>query len=153
RVGSGAAHAVLVRLAGNAAAVERLRREATARLRSPREIPDAAWQAVADAPADAEVSLRATWPPALAYDVDAADAVLYPGIETLHLLTPLDAAATRDLRAAAEGREGALVVERAPSELRRAVGTWGTPRLPGAIAQRLRAAFDPNGVLAPGRVP
>lgn len=152
-VGSTAPHAVLIRIGGNAPAVERLRREVTSRVPAARETEGAAWQAVADAPADAEVSLRGTWPPALSLDVEATDAVLYPGLETLHLLAPLDAPRVADLRAAAERRDGALIVERAPSDLRRAVGTWGTSRTPAAIAARLRAAFDPNGVLAPGRVP
>ncbi|MDE3101154.1 MAG: FAD-binding protein [Chloroflexota bacterium] len=152
-LGSSAAHAVLVRLAGNAAAVERLRRELASRAPVTREVDATVWQVLADAPADADVSLRATWPPALAMDVDAGDAVLYVGLETAHLLAPLDARRIAELRAGAERREGALVVERAPSELRRSVGTWGTPRVPAAVAQRLRDAFDPNGVLAPGRVP
>jgi hypothetical protein len=59
----------------------------------------------------------------------------------------------RSLRATLEAAGGALVVERAPRELREAVGTWGTPRLPLSIARRLREALDPNAVLAPGRMP
>jgi hypothetical protein len=48
---------------------------------------------------------------------------------------------------------GAMVLERAPSDTRRSLGTWGKHRTPHGVAVALKERFDPNGVLAPGRMP
>ena len=45
----------------------------------------------------------------------------------------------------------ALVIERAPSELKRSAGVWGEPRGDFALMQRLKAELDPGRVLNPGR--
>jgi len=111
------------------------------------------WQRISDLPADAPTSVRGTWPPGQPLDTYAANSVWYPGVEIQHLLDDHEADDLRDIRAAAEGSAGAVVIERAPTELRRALGTWGTPRIPLEIARRLRAQFDPRSVLAPGRMP
>ncbi len=152
-LGAASDSAILIRVAGTTAATRRLEREVAALVPAARETSDTAWQRVADAPADAETSVRVSWPAATAIDLDATDALLYPGLETVHLLGPRDAQDLTSLRAGAEERDGALVLERAPADLRRAIGTWGRARVPLAIAERLRAQLDPNGVLAPGRVP
>lgn len=55
------------------------------------------------------------------------------------------------LRELAEERGGALVLLRAPPEARRELGTWGRPPAGIEIMRRLKAQFDPDGVLAPGR--
>ena len=55
-------------------------------------------------------------------------------------------------RDAAETREGSAILERAPLLLRQSVDTWGTPILPRTLAARIKAALDPRGTLAPGRM-
>lgn len=145
--------ALYVRLAGTAAAVERLR-TAVQRYAPFSETPGAVWTRVASLPARSRSSLRASWPPSEQIEVYPERAVWYAGVDLMYLLdSTIDAEHIRAVRAGLERSGGALVVERAPAEVRRAVGTWGTPRLPLEIARRLRSAFDPNGVLAPGRMP
>jgi FAD/FMN-containing dehydrogenase len=57
--------------------------------------------------------------------------------------------ALRDLRRRAAGREIPLTLERAPWELRRAVGHFGAYREGvGQLVDRLRGTFDPKGVIA-----
>jgi glycolate oxidase FAD binding subunit len=46
---------------------------------------------------------------------------------------------------------GSLVVERAPAEIKTRVGTWGPPRSDFPLMRGLKTAFDPNGILNPGR--
>jgi glycolate dehydrogenase FAD-binding subunit len=56
------------------------------------------------------------------------------------------------LREALAAEGGSLVVERAPLDLKRAADVWGP--IPGAalnVMKRLKAEFDPGGVLNPGR--
>jgi glycolate oxidase FAD binding subunit len=144
--------ALFVRLAGSDAAVERLRAELAARLPAT-EAPDDVWRRIADLPADSRTTLRGTWPAGEPVEPYATELVWYPGIEIAHVLDDQDEASARQLRAAAESAGGALIVERAPAALRAAIGTWGTPRIPAAVAQGLRERFDPRGVLAPGRMP
>lgn len=145
--------ALYLRLAGTDAAVERLRAAVT--LTAP--FTDASgdvWTRIASLPARSPISLRAVWPPSENIEIYPERAVWYPGVEVMYILdSAVDAEHIRGVRAGLETSGGALVVERAPTEIRRAVGTWGTPRLPLDIARRLRSAFDSNGVLAPGRMP
>ncbi|MGH2378957.1 MAG: FAD-binding oxidoreductase [Candidatus Limnocylindria bacterium] len=142
-----------VRLAGTEESVERLR--GAVRKHAPLvEAPGDVWTRIASLPSASLVSLRASWPPGEPIEIYPERAVWYPGVDLMYILDREVAADhLRGVRAGLEARAGALVVERAPPELRRAVGTWGAPRLPLEIARRLRSAFDPNGVLAPGRVP
>lgn len=55
------------------------------------------------------------------------------------------------LRAAAEGLGGALILERCPSDLKAQVDVWGPPGDDFGVMQKLKAAWDPKGILAPGR--
>lgn len=145
--------ALYVRLAGTDAAVERV--SAAVRRAAPlTEASSDVWTRIASLPARSPISLRATWPPSERLEIYPERAVWYPGVDVMHILdSTVDADHIRGVRAGLEASGGALIVERAPTEVRRAVGTWGTPRLPLEIARRLRSAFDPNGVLAPGRMP
>lgn len=145
--------ALYLRIAGSDAVVERIR--AALQVGLPlQDFPNDVWGRIAALPADAPTSLRATWPPSEAIEIYPQRAVWYPGVEVMHILDhEVDPDHAKGLRAGVEARSGAVVIERAPTELRRAVGTWGTPRVPLEIARRLRAAFDPRGVLAPGRMP
>lgn len=141
-----------VRIAGSARVVERLREEITAR--KPFVVEDAdVWPRLAALPLEAALSLRLAWP-AGSLEPHPGDrgGLLYPGLEAMHVFGIEDAAELRALRIALESKGGALIVERAPAELRREVGTWGTPRSPERIGRELKARFDPNGVLAPGRM-
>lgn len=75
------------------------------------------------------------------------------GIGTIAIgVDELDLAAAADLRTWAESQRGALVVEASPG------GTgefdpWGTPPDSLELQRRVKAAFDPAGVMAPGRLP
>jgi glycolate oxidase FAD binding subunit len=55
------------------------------------------------------------------------------------------------LRAEAERAEGSLVLEAAPAALKRAMDAWGKPRQALSVMRRLKAEFDPRGLMSPGR--
>jgi len=55
------------------------------------------------------------------------------------------------LRGAAESLGGALVVERCPADLKARVEVWGAVGDDFGIMRKLKAAWDPKGILAPGR--
>jgi glycolate oxidase FAD binding subunit len=48
-------------------------------------------------------------------------------------------------------RSGALVIERAPPELKRDAEVWGEPQADFALMQRLKLEFDPGRTLNRGR--
>jgi glycolate oxidase FAD binding subunit len=54
-------------------------------------------------------------------------------------------------RHAAEKAHGSLVLMSAPADVAKKVGAWGTPPETIELMRRLKKAFDPNGVLNPGR--
>jgi glycolate oxidase FAD binding subunit len=58
-----------------------------------------------------------------------------------------------DLRIWAESIGGALVFTDAPDGLYGRIDPWGTPPATVALQRRIKAAFDPVGVMAPGRLP
>lgn len=59
-----------------------------------------------------------------------------------------------DLRRTLELREGGLTLEEAPPEVVRRVPSRGAPsNVEGELADRIRTAFDPDGVLVPARPP
>jgi glycolate oxidase FAD binding subunit len=67
--------------------------------------------------------------------------------------TPLET--TREalvaLRREAEAVEGSLVLEAAPAALKRSLDSWGAPRGGLSVMRRLKAEFDPQALMAPGR--
>lgn len=142
---------IWVRVAGTRRVVERLRAEITGAGPFVEEGDDV-WPRVAALPLEAETSIRLSYP---AFSVEPhpgpAGALVYPGVGTMHVFGTEGPGELRELRLLLEANGGALVIERAPADLRRAVGTWGTPRTPEAIGRSLKARFDPNGVLSPGR--
>lgn len=143
---------LFVRLAGSPRVVARLRDSLTPLAWN--EVDGAVWGRIAALPLEADASSRLTYPAgALLPHPGAGGGVLYPGVEILHSFGVEEPDAVRSLRSVVEGNGGALILERAPASLRRAVGTWGTPRLPPQIARSLKSRFDPRGVLAPGRIP
>jgi len=61
-------------------------------------------------------------------------------------------AAADALRAAARVCGGSAHIERRPEAIRDSVSAWGDGDVPGLfLMKRLKEAFDPNGVLEPGR--
>jgi glycolate oxidase FAD binding subunit len=55
------------------------------------------------------------------------------------------------LRREAEAAEGSLVLEAAPPLLKAALDAWGKPGSAFPVMRRLKAEFDPQGLLSPGR--
>jgi glycolate oxidase FAD binding subunit len=55
------------------------------------------------------------------------------------------------VREKVEAAGGTLVMLAAPDEVMREVGAWGRRPETLGIMQRLKHAFDPNGVMNPGR--
>lgn len=58
-----------------------------------------------------------------------------------------------DLRRWAESVGGAVVVTDAPDGVYDRIDPWGTPPETVPLQRRIKAAFDPVGVMAPGRLP
>jgi glycolate oxidase FAD binding subunit len=56
-----------------------------------------------------------------------------------------------DLQYAAEEAGGSAIVEWAPWEIKEQVAVWGEPRPEWSLMRRLKAEFDPAGILNPGR--
>lgn len=57
----------------------------------------------------------------------------------------------RDVQFAAEKAGGEAVVEWAPTEFKKQVPVWGEPQPSWSLMRRLKAEFDPKGILNPGR--
>jgi glycolate oxidase FAD binding subunit len=89
----------------------------------------------------------------------AAEMIGYAGVGLAYARWPLSehidvtmaALALAELRAALAAVGGYVVVEDAPDRLRLALDLWGTspPTLP--LMQALKAQWDPQGILNPGR--
>lgn len=74
-----------------------------------------------------------------------------PGVGVAHWTVETAADGVRAARAAAEAAHGTLVLMAAPPGLVREVGAWGSPPATLDIMRRLKRAFDPDGILNPGR--
>ena len=152
----GDAHAsVFVRVSGPHAAVERVVQAVRERTGAT-TVAATAWDLIASLPAETDRVARAGWPGGHEPPdgLDLANAVIYPGSGIAFLLGATGPQAFARMRAGVEAADGALIVERADAEFKRAVGgAWGRPHVPLAIARALKQRFDPHGVLAPGRVP
>jgi glycolate oxidase FAD binding subunit len=92
---------------------------------------------------------------ALAAEWPAAGAVAQPITGTVRAAGALDAAAgaavVQRLRDQATASGGWLVVEQAPLALKAQVDVWGPPAGPLSLMRRLKEAYDPAGILNPGR--
>jgi glycolate oxidase FAD binding subunit len=60
-------------------------------------------------------------------------------------------ALVESLRTAANGLGGALVVERCSPEMKTRIDVWGRPGSDFEIMRKLKQAWDPKGILSPGR--
>jgi glycolate oxidase FAD binding subunit len=75
-----------------------------------------------------------------------------PGVGIAHWRFPeTDAVALIAARHLAESAGGSLVLLDAPDAVKRAVGAWGTAPATLDLMRRLKKAFDPSGILNPGR--
>jgi glycolate oxidase FAD binding subunit len=74
-----------------------------------------------------------------------------PGIGVAHWAIASDSASVRDMRARTESAGGTLVMLAGPEDFISEVGAWGTPPKTIDIMRRLKKAFDPDGILNPGR--
>jgi len=80
-----------------------------------------------------------------------------PGVGVIHLLLSGGSRAERlvsligRLRLAAGAMGGILVAERCPAQLKAGIDVWGPPGDDFEVMRKLKAAWDPKGVLAPGR--
>ena len=85
----------------------------------------------------------------------AAVAQLGVGIVLLSVLSqhaaPTMVSMIRRLRDAAQALGGALVVERCPLEIKTELDVWGAPGNDFELMRKLKALWDPKGILAPGR--
>jgi glycolate dehydrogenase FAD-binding subunit len=154
RVGD-ARTSVFIRVAGPEAAVERVT-GAVAERSGAVHFDARVWDDIASLPAHADRVARVGWPAGhdVPFGLDLANAVIYPGSGIAFVLSALDVEMFGRMRASLEAADGALVVERADADFKRAVGgAWGRSRVPLNIARALKDRFDPHGVLAPGRVP
>ena len=74
-----------------------------------------------------------------------------PGTGIAHWSFAGDVEAVREVRRAAEKLQGSLVLLAAPPEVMTALGAWGAPPATIEVMRRLKQAFDPDGILNPGR--
>ena len=165
---------VLVRAAGDGAAVEATleaaRRESSVPPLTPEE-EETLWQRVANlegTPLDPTLTLiRIGVPPAA---LEAATAALHTKAPSArcwaytdsglllaaipaheHLLAGGRPLAITQLRATLREMGGSLVVDTASRTLKSLIDVWGDPAGGIAIMRRIKAAFDPDARLAPGR--
>ena len=95
-------------------------------------------------------------PPALVTEAvarvgGAGEFVAAHGVGEVIVAGSLEAATVAGWREWAESAGGALVVTTAP--LGFGLDPWGTPPPTLALQRRIKAAFDPIGVMVPGRMP
>lgn len=104
--------------------------------------------------AEEGIVVRATAPPArlgeLLGELVAARTIVDVGSGVIWATLGASADPAR-LRRAAEALGGSLVLLRAPEGMRREIGTWGSPAGGLELMRRLKAGYDPDGILGPGR--
>ena len=92
-----------------------------------------------------------------AADKTDSAAVAQVGVGIVHVclleqqLSPGTAGLIGRLRQAAEDLGGRLIIERCPPELKQKVDVWGPAGDDFEAMRKLKAAWDPKGILSPGR--
>jgi glycolate oxidase FAD binding subunit len=148
----GAIETLYVAAAGPASSVER----AASVLKehgSFEEVGVADWDAACARPVRADLVARCSVPPGAEPGLLPQAHQAYVGAGIGYVCGPRSPDELARLRESCERIGGAMVLERAPSDTRRSLGTWGKDRTPHRVAAALKERFDPNGVLAPGRMP
>ncbi|HEX5631287.1 MAG TPA: hypothetical protein VFY15_06485, partial [Acidimicrobiia bacterium] len=100
------------------------------------------------------VELGVRVPPARIGDVldrIAGDFVAAHGVGEVLVAGSLAAGVVSELRTWAESIEGTVVITRAPTGF--GLDPWGRPPPTVGLQRRIKAAFDPVGVMVPGRLP
>jgi glycolate oxidase FAD binding subunit len=116
-----------------------------------------AWDRIDERPASATSGswARISVPPAqlegLVAGLPGRQWLALPGVGVVHWLDAADPTGIRQVRDAAEAVGGSLVLMAAATELKRAVGAWGTPPRTLELMRPLRDAFDPKRTMSPGR--
>jgi glycolate oxidase FAD binding subunit len=148
---SGPRPALYVRAAGLAAAVERVVTEIGTR-GDFEDVADAEWAALCARVTREPFVARLALPPGREAALVDGDAIAYVGSGAAFLFGEPDGAGIAAARQRAEAVGGALVIERASAEQKRALGVWGNARATHrAVAAALKERFDPHAVFAPGR--
>jgi len=156
---------LLLRLAGGAAAVEssqhRLDELAAANGASFAPADESVWSQLSAFTKQADVVAKAAVMPSVTSAIldrlkslDAA-IVAYPTAGIVYGTWQASAVAAdslKDLRSlCAQTGRGALVLEKAPTELRVAIDVWAETRGDFSLMRSLKDKFDPAGILNPGR--
>ncbi|MPZ50862.1 MAG: FAD-binding protein [Dehalococcoidia bacterium] len=156
---------LLVRMAGGASAVETSRRQlnelAVANGVSLAPVDGSVWSRLPAFQPGAEIVAKAAvMPTAISSILERLKAlnsaiVAYPTAGIVYGSWQAGAVSSDDLkdlrRLCVQAGSGALVLEKAPAELRVAVDVWGQPRGDFSLMQGLKRQFDPEGILNPGR--
>ena len=152
-----------LRFAGGNAAVARSLRETRALAEAAgvqvEELGATGWRALQTGYVLASVVVRASVLPSALASVSGALASagaavsVLPGVGVAYGSWPGDVEPQRLrlLREVCVSKGGALVIEKAPVETKRAIDVWGEPRGDFELMQRLKQEMDPGRVLNPGR--
>ena len=143
--------ALFVRAAGLAAAVDRVAAE-VGKAGAFEDVASAEWSALCARVTRDPFVARIAAPPGREAALVDGDGAAYVGAGAAFLFGDRAAAEIAATRARAEALGGALIVERTPTEQKRALGVWGNNRATHqTVSASLKQRFDPHGVLAPGR--
>ena len=161
REASGGAWRLNVGFAGSEAAIDRSQREfraitGDAQEHGPLDAVSRAYAAVQNDPVCVRAMTPAAQTGAMAQALADAGAsvVSEPTLGSAHgswADEAVDVGAIVSLRRRAVETGGALVIERAPVELKHAAHVWGEPRADFALMRRLKEQFDASSTLNPGR--